>query len=269
MISRRELYAFGEPLGECVTRKEAGRIVCGGGGGGSSTQTTNQVSPGYSELSDRHRESAMNLANRPFTPYGGARVPELNSYQRQGMKIIRNRATQGSETMRNAEAMLNSFINERQENPYLDSLVARAQGSVVDQWNNMTKPQIESSMVNSGSFGNSGLTQYMQNQQFNTQRALGDVASQMYGSAYETDQARRMAAIGLAPTFGNQAYTDANQLLGAGQVQYDNQQARLDAAYQGYLAQQAYPFHQLNAMNQALSAPGASSTTTTQSGGGK
>jgi hypothetical protein len=32
--SRRELYAFGEPLGESVTRKESGRIIYGGGGGG-------------------------------------------------------------------------------------------------------------------------------------------------------------------------------------------------------------------------------------------
>jgi hypothetical protein len=38
--SRRELYAMGEPLGECVTRKEGGRIIYGGGGGGGPTSTT-------------------------------------------------------------------------------------------------------------------------------------------------------------------------------------------------------------------------------------
>jgi hypothetical protein len=38
--SRRELYAMGEPLGECVTRKEGGRVIYGGGGGGGPTQTT-------------------------------------------------------------------------------------------------------------------------------------------------------------------------------------------------------------------------------------
>ena len=32
-FSRRELYALGEPLGESVTRMEAGRRVYGGGGG--------------------------------------------------------------------------------------------------------------------------------------------------------------------------------------------------------------------------------------------
>ena len=40
--SRRELYAMGEPLGECVTRlKPGGRIYGGGGGGGPTSSTTN------------------------------------------------------------------------------------------------------------------------------------------------------------------------------------------------------------------------------------
>jgi hypothetical protein len=38
--SRRQLEAFGEPLGESVTRKEGGRIIYGGGGGGGPTTTT-------------------------------------------------------------------------------------------------------------------------------------------------------------------------------------------------------------------------------------
>ena len=38
--SRRQLEAFGEPLGESVTRKEGGRIIYGSGGGGSDTTTT-------------------------------------------------------------------------------------------------------------------------------------------------------------------------------------------------------------------------------------
>lgn len=37
--SKRRLYALGEPLGDCVTRREAGRIICGGGGGGGSSSS--------------------------------------------------------------------------------------------------------------------------------------------------------------------------------------------------------------------------------------
>lgn len=38
--SRRQLYALGEPLGECVTRREGGRVVYGGGGGGGPSSST-------------------------------------------------------------------------------------------------------------------------------------------------------------------------------------------------------------------------------------
>lgn len=40
-ITRRQLYAAGEPLGESVTRREAGRMVCGGGDSESSQATNN------------------------------------------------------------------------------------------------------------------------------------------------------------------------------------------------------------------------------------
>lgn len=41
-ISRRDLYAAGEPFGESCTRQEAGRTIYGGGGSSSSSaQTTN------------------------------------------------------------------------------------------------------------------------------------------------------------------------------------------------------------------------------------
>lgn len=44
--SRRQLYALGETLGECVTRKEGGRVVYGGGGsgGGGAPAETTQIS---------------------------------------------------------------------------------------------------------------------------------------------------------------------------------------------------------------------------------
>ena len=45
--SRRQLYALGETLGECVTRKEGGRIIygggSGGGGGGGDTRTVQDL----------------------------------------------------------------------------------------------------------------------------------------------------------------------------------------------------------------------------------
>jgi len=45
--SRRQLYAMGEPLGECVTRKEGGRIIYGGGGGPTSSTTNTSNIPDW------------------------------------------------------------------------------------------------------------------------------------------------------------------------------------------------------------------------------
>jgi hypothetical protein len=41
--SRRQLEAFGEPLGDSVTRKEGGRVIYGGGGSGGGGGTSTQV----------------------------------------------------------------------------------------------------------------------------------------------------------------------------------------------------------------------------------
>lgn len=44
MITRAKLYAFGEPLGDCVTRKEGRRVICGGGSDSSSASTSSTTS---------------------------------------------------------------------------------------------------------------------------------------------------------------------------------------------------------------------------------
>jgi len=44
MISRKQLYAMGEPIGESCTRhKLGGGYVCGGGGGGGKSESTNST----------------------------------------------------------------------------------------------------------------------------------------------------------------------------------------------------------------------------------
>ena len=78
--SRRELYAFGEPLGESVTRKEFGRIIYGGGGGGSSAP---EAPPPPPPPPPRMASAAPPPA---FTTYGqgdrtGSLVKSGNSYR--------------------------------------------------------------------------------------------------------------------------------------------------------------------------------------------
>lgn len=251
-ISRRDLYAAGEPFGAGCTRMDGGRRIYGGGGGGSTSTSTPVIAEEFKPLANLYTQQATQLANTPWQAYGGQRYADLNNTQQAGIGMIQGRAMNGSATMGNAESNLNQFIQGGNTNPYLDSMVQKAQDSVKSNFN--------TSAVNSGSFGNSGLQQQYA-------AGLTDVATQMYGNAYNTDQSNRMQAIGMAPTFGNAAYHDAGQLLNAGNLQQQQVQNNLDFGYQQYQDAQNTPYKKLQTIGGVVGQ--AQGSTSTTSGGGK
>ena len=222
------------------------------GGGGGSSVTTQSVPEELKPLATAYTNKAIGLSNQGYVPYTGQRYADLNATQNAGIDAITQRATQGSQTVNNAEGQLNNIIAGGNTNPYLDQMVNRAQDSVRSQFN--------TGAVNSGSFGNSGLQEQFANQ-------LGDVATSMYGQAYDQDRARQMQGIGMAQQFGNQAYQDASQLLNAGQIQQDQSQQNADFNYQQFTDQQNLPYKQLAAMSGVFGSGLGGSTT--QSSGGK
>lgn len=256
MISRQALYAMGEPFGDSCTRVEAGRLICGGGGDSGGSSTTKQEIPAeLKPLAKAYAAKAMNLGNQSYQPFWGTRYQDINTDQREAIDMIRQRAMKGSGTMDNAESSLNKIIAGGQTNPYLDQMVSKAQDSVRSQFN--------TGAVNSGSFGNSGLQEQFANN-------LGDVATQMYGQAYDADRNRQLQGIGMAQQFANQPYQDAAQLMGAGQVLQDRDQLNRDWKYQQYQEQQDLPYKQLAAMSGVFGSNlGATSTTKSSGGGGK
>ena len=251
-ISRRDLYAAGEPFGASCTRMDGGRRIYGGGGGGSTSTSTPVIAEEFKPLANLYTQQATQLANTPWQAYGGQRYADLNNTQQAGIGMIQDRAMNGSATMGNAESNLNQFIQGGNTNPYLDQMVQKAQDSVKSNFN--------TSAVNSGSFGNSGLQQQYA-------AGLTDVATQMYGNAYNTDQSNRMQAIGMAPTFGNAAYQDAGQLLNAGNLQQQQVQNNLDFGYQQYQDAQNTPYKKLQTIGGVVGQ--AQGSTSTTSGGGK
>jgi hypothetical protein len=80
--SRRQLEAFGEPLGDSITRKESGRIIyggggSGGGGGGNSTQTQVVDLPDWAKPTAQKQlglaEAATDINQNPFQSFGGVK----------------------------------------------------------------------------------------------------------------------------------------------------------------------------------------------------
>lgn len=225
-----------------------------GGGGSSKSTTTQEIPKELKPLASAYSDKALALSKQSYNPYTGKRYEDLNQTQQQGLNMMQQRAIKGSGTVKNAESALNQIIQGGQTNPYLDEMVGKAQDSVRSQFN--------TGAVNSGSFGNSGLQEQFAD-------SLGDVASQMYGNAYETDRNRQMQGIGMAQQFGNQAYQDANQLLAAGQVRQDQAQQGKDFAYQQFQERQDLPYKQLAAMSGVFGSNLGGTTVQKGGGGGK
>lgn len=223
-----------------------------GGGGGTST-TTQEIPAELKPLATAYTNKAIGLSNQGFQPYYGERFADLNTTQNMGIGMIQNRALNGSQTMGNAEGALNQAMHGG-SNPYLDSMVNKAQMSAMGAG--------QQAGVRSGSFGNSGIAEA-------TAKQVGDIATSMYGGAYENDANRRLQAIGMAPGFANQAYEDASQLMRAGQVQQDQSQQGRDFAYSQFQESQNKPYKDLAAMSGVFGSNLGGSSTTQSSGGGK
>ena len=105
--SRRELEAFGEPLGDSVTqRKLGGGYICGGGGkgggGGGSpppaqqtvTQTTiPEYARPYVESMLGKSEALTDINQNPYQAYGGQRIAGFNPVQEQAFQNVQNMQT--------------------------------------------------------------------------------------------------------------------------------------------------------------------------------
>lgn len=226
--------------------------MSGGGGGGSST-TVQSIPDELKPLASAYTSKAINLGNQSYTPYTGQRYANLNGTQNAAISAIQDRALNGSATLNNAESNLNSIISGDSTNPYLDQSVSKALDSVQSRVN---------SQFSNNNFGSTAHQQTLSD-------SLGSTANQMYSDNYQSDQNRRLSAINSAPTFANQAYTDASQLMSAGQVQQDQAQNNLDFNYQQYQDQQNLPYKQLAAMSGVFGSNLGSTSTTSQSGGGK
>lgn len=284
-FDRRELYAAGEPFGEDATRKVGGRIIYGKGGSGGTSQTVQEIPAELKPLASAYTDKAIGLMGQGFTPFTGQRFADLTGTQQAGINMVQNRAMGGDATMNAGANFLQQQLQSgpqaatvnpyaQQGNPYLDAAVNKAQGNVLANANGAA--------VRSGSFGNSGIAEQAGKQ-------MADIASQMYGQAwgqqaqlaeagagrndamYQNWAGNNLNAAGQALGYGNQAYTDASQLLRAGQIQQDQAQQGNDFAFQQYQSAQQLPYQQLAAAAGVFGSQpyGASSTTTQNSSGGK
>jgi hypothetical protein len=100
--SRRQLEALGETLGECVTRKEGGRVIyggggSGGGGGGTSTQVSDlpEWAKPYAKETLGKASALTDISQNPYQTYGGERIAGFQPIQQKAQEAAYNMGTAG------------------------------------------------------------------------------------------------------------------------------------------------------------------------------
>lgn len=195
---------------------------------------------------------AQDVANNPYVQSPGTYTPANDTLQA-GWQATANRAINGSATMDAANKQLTNTINGGgYNNPYLTQQISNAQGDLTNAWNNVQAPQFDKMMSSSGSFGNSGVSQYAGMAAQGLQQNLGRVASDMRFNGYNTERNNQMQATMAAPTFAQADYNDANALLGVGQQMQGFNQQGANQNQKWWEESQAYPQQQLNQYGQAL-----------------
>lgn len=214
--------------------------------------TTSAPLPWMEPYLQSYIQNAQDVSQTPYTQSPGTYAGP-NSYLQGAWQATANRAVNGSPVMGAANNTMMTALNGGfMNNPYLDSQIQNAQGDLTRAWNNVQKPAWDTTMQRSGSFGNTGVMEAQQNAANDLQRNLGRISTDMRSNAYNSGLGFMGQAMGMAPTYANQDYTDINALNQAGQQQQQFAQNAQNQNQQWWQEAQNYPMQRLGFMGQAL-----------------
>ena len=242
MISRRQLQAFGETLGDCVTRREGGRIVYGGGGSSSPSSTTQTTDlPDWAKpYAQEALEKGKQLSSTPYQRYDQPRFAGFSPMQTQAQQGVAGMQTSG---LGNAAGMLsgaatlgalgtsynpyqtgqfNSQAAGQYMNPYLEQAMA-PQLREAQRSSDILGTQQAGQAVKQGAFGGSRAGLLEAERGRNTAMQQDDIRARGYQAAYDKasdqfgrDQQLREQSRQFGSSLGMQGLQTA--LQGAGQM---------------------------------------------------
>ena len=237
-ISRRDLYAMGEPFGDSATQVKAGggRIYGGGGGGGGDTISTQVVdlpswATEYGKEGLGKAQALTNLEQNPYETYGGERTAGFSGLQQNAMQDAYNMGpSEGTNQAMGlaGAAGLNALntqydpasfkVNQLQTgsftqpgaagaymNPYMQNVVDIEKREAQNQANIATTGR-NAQAVKAGAFGGSRQGVMDAEAERNLKMQMGDIQSRGSQAAYDRgmQQFNAEQQLGLNAQTGNQ-----------------------------------------------------------------
>lgn len=202
---------------------------------GGSTSHSGATSQSYvsplqrKKLNDLYNR-AENLSQVPLEFYPGQTVAPFDPATIEAQRMVESRALAGSPLVNAAQAQNLSAIQGNylspDANPYLRSTYDAAARAVGENFNRIVLPGIESRFALAGQSGSSQLLGARRGAADALGASLGDLATNIYGGAYESERARQEAASRFAPELAAEDYRNLDALSSVG-AQREQQQQRL------------------------------------------
>lgn len=170
----------------------------------STTQTgvPNWQQP-YLERGLQYSQNLLNVGAPQ--QYPGSTVTPYSQPTEQAFQAIQQRALNGSPAVNAAQNYITNGLQNPQSNPYLDKMFQQAADA--------TRGQLTSEYARAGRNVNASAPVRADQ--------LNNLATSIYGNAYNTDVASRNQMLGQVLPLANQQYTDYAQLRGVGSAMED------------------------------------------------
>jgi hypothetical protein len=173
--------------------------------------------------------------------------------------------------LQNSTNLNNSMIqgDYLQNNPHFDAVMSTAGAAATKQYNNaMQNTNSQASM--SGRYGSDAHQRLASDNSSNLATSLANTAGNYSYQNYANERGNQINAMNNAGTIAGNQNIGAQNLMNVGNQQAQFDQAALDADISRHdYSQNAQQQHLANYTNAVWGAPGGSTSSTSQSGGGK
>ena len=243
-----------------------------GGGGGGNSQTTNEIDPNVVPYVRDALSKQQSLYNQGAPEYYGKQTYlSPNTQQQQAMTQMQNAANVNDPMLQNATNLNNQMIQGDflQNNPNFNAVMNTAGRKATDLFNTATQGTM-SDASQAGRYGSDAHARLQAGNAGKLATSLADTAGSYAYQNYANERSNQINAMNNAQQVaGNQTF-GANQMLQAGNLQAGFDQTKLDAdiARHDY-GQNAQAQHLGRYTDAVFGAPMGSTSTTSQSGGGK
>jgi hypothetical protein len=204
---------------------------------------------------------ATALGDAPLSYYPGATQAPTSQYTTRGIQQMGQfaRNYDGSPVLNNAIGLANQTLQGAylNGNPYLDRMYQRGAEGMTSGYLTGAMPHLESRFGGAGRTGSGAYMNALGRSQDALSGGLGDMATSLYGGAYDTERDRQMQAMGMAPGLAKAelalplAAMEAG--IRAGGLEQSEGQRFIDAAMRRHQFEQMEPWTRLGMESNIIS----------------